>query len=72
MKKLLIIAGFLAVVATPVYAQQGAGNVHKIAHASGNSAYAMAPAASANVDPYSPALNGGGSAGYNQLMATEQ
>lgn len=40
-----------------------------VARANGANAFAMAPGGSANVDPYSPANNGGGSEGYNWSVA---
>jgi hypothetical protein len=79
MRKILTIVSLLAVFATPAFAQSSNSVAGKYsssitrksiaqdapwtARASADSAFAMAP------DPYSPALNGGGSEGYNRAEA---
>jgi len=81
MKKVLTTAGFLAVVATPAFAQSysasfGTGNVinqpaleQQVRRTDGASAYAQAPqkktGPSTAIDRYGPSANGGGSEGYN-------
>jgi hypothetical protein len=95
MKKFLIVAGLLAVIATPAFAQSfdpssGTGNVlpyhwtgngrlvrdfapQQATPASGENAFAMAPAKNAeknaDTDSDSPANTGGGSEGYNWNMS---
>jgi hypothetical protein len=44
-------------------------NPRSAANASGARAFAMAPAANVRTDRYSPAINGGGSEGYNWTNA---
>jgi hypothetical protein len=49
----------------PFSYQPTAQGTQSIAHANGSHAFAMAPRAETRVDRFSPALNGGGSEGYN-------
>ena len=80
MKKFITIVGLLTVLATPAFAQSydadyGSGNVinepalEQSTPANATAAYAMAPqhqtVRKTSVNPYSPAVNGGGSLGYN-------
>jgi len=44
-------------------------DTQSIARAKGENAFAQAPAGNTNLDPYSPANNGGGSEGYNWSVA---
>jgi hypothetical protein len=46
--------------------QSGRGKI--AAHRSGLHAFAMVPGAAPVADPNNPALTGGGSAGYNQML----
>lgn len=87
MKKFLTIMGLLTVVATPAFAQSfdsdnGTGNVINVpaleqqaGSADATSAFAQAPrkhiARTTGVDPYSPAINGGGSEGYNWMLEND-
>jgi len=80
MKKLLIILSALTVIATPALAQSynpdnGGGNVINLpalehtVRSEATSAFAQAPKKNTerkiSVDPYSPAVTGGGNEGYN-------
>jgi opacity protein-like surface antigen len=87
MKKFLTIVGLLTVVATPAFAQSydsdvGTGNVINVpaleqqgGRADATSAFAQAPRKHAaritGVDPFSPAINGGGSEGYNWSLMND-
>jgi opacity protein-like surface antigen len=50
---------------TPFAYQSTTQNTQSIDRAKGTNAFAMSPRANGTLDPYSPALNGGGSEGYN-------
>jgi hypothetical protein len=64
MKKFLTIAGVLAVIATPAFAQSSKASklTAQTTQSMGYQANDMVP------DRYSPILNGGGSEGYNQAV----